>query len=281
MNDLQVFKNTEFGSIRTIEIDDMPWFVGKDVADILGYSNSRKALIDHVDVDDKGATKCDTLGGKQELTIINKSGLYSLIFSSKLPAAKKFKHWVTSEVLPSIRKTGNYNASPAEKPELFLQDGTAIEFHLFDNDYYLSIYEVADYLNKTANDVRKQLYKLYKIDGYRKISCQAAVAFKIENDLLDKSTIGTKTIINKKGFIALSRIFAVNIIPYISDIETDLNATDDAAACISALSRQLAFANFDYEKRSILRCIQVVCEKRTKYSNPQKSEIIIKGGYEY
>ena len=106
--ELQVYKKAEFGSVRTTTIGGQPYFVGKDVADILGYSNSRKALIDHVDEEDKGVTKCDTLGGKQDLVIINESGLYSLILSSKMPNAKKFKRWVTSEVLPAIRKHGLY-----------------------------------------------------------------------------------------------------------------------------------------------------------------------------
>ena len=107
-NKLQIFDNPEFGDIRAIVKDNQPWFVGKDIAEILKYSNSRKALIDHVDEDDKGVTKCDTLGGTQEMTVINESGLYSLILGSKLPTAKKFKHWVTSEVLPQIRQTGGY-----------------------------------------------------------------------------------------------------------------------------------------------------------------------------
>ena len=108
MTNLEVFKNEEFGEVRTVLIDNEPYFVGKDVAKILGYSNPRKALLDHVDNEDKGVTKCDTLGGMQELTVINESGLYSLILSSKLPNAKKFKHWVTSEVLPAVRKHGMY-----------------------------------------------------------------------------------------------------------------------------------------------------------------------------
>ena len=108
MGELQIYNNEEFGDIRTVTIENEPWFVGKDVAEALGYSNSRKALSDHVHDDDKGVTKCDTLGGKQDLTIINESGLYSLILSSKLPNAKKFKRWVTNEVLPSIRKHGAY-----------------------------------------------------------------------------------------------------------------------------------------------------------------------------
>ena len=108
MTNLEVFKNEEFGEVRMVLINNEPYFVGKDVAKILGYSNPRKALIDHVDSEDKGVTKCDTLGGMQELTVINESGLYSLILSSKLPNSKKFKHWVTSEVLPKIRKYGMY-----------------------------------------------------------------------------------------------------------------------------------------------------------------------------
>ena len=106
--ELQVYKNAEFGSVRTTTIGGQPYFVGKDVADILGYANTRKALIDHIDDEDKGVTKCDTLGGKQDLIIINESGLYSLILSSKMPNAKKFKRWVTNEVLPAIRKHGLY-----------------------------------------------------------------------------------------------------------------------------------------------------------------------------
>ena len=109
MNQLEIFKNREFGEIRTVTIDGEPWFVGKDVAEILGYSNPRDTLAKHVDDEDKGVAKCDTLGGIQDLTIINESGLYSLILSSKMATAKRFKRWVTSEVLPQIRKTGSYH----------------------------------------------------------------------------------------------------------------------------------------------------------------------------
>jgi prophage antirepressor-like protein len=106
MSELQIFQNAEFGSVRSITVNGEPYFVGKDVAEILGYSNTRKAILDHVDEEDKGVTKCDTPGGSQELAVINESGLYSLILSSKLPGAKRFKRWVTSEVLPAIRKHG-------------------------------------------------------------------------------------------------------------------------------------------------------------------------------
>lgn len=127
MNELEIFKNEEFGEIRTVVIENEPWFVGKDIAFVLGYSNSRKAIIDHVDDEDKGVTKCDTLGGSQDLTVINESGLYSLILSSKLPTAKKFKHWVTSEVLPAIRKTGTYTKPVDKRPtEVILSEALLI-----------------------------------------------------------------------------------------------------------------------------------------------------------
>lgn len=108
MSELQVFESKEFGKIRALEIDGNPWFVGKDVAEKLGYKLPRKAIIDHVDEEDKGVTKWNTLGGTQDIKIINESGLYSLVLSSKLPSAKRFKKWVTSEVLPAIRKHGAY-----------------------------------------------------------------------------------------------------------------------------------------------------------------------------
>ncbi|MGN1092484.1 MAG: phage antirepressor KilAC domain-containing protein [Monoglobaceae bacterium] len=110
MSELQIFKNAEFGSVRTLAINDEPYFVARDVAEILGYSNPRKAIIDHVDEEDKtdGVTIRDSIGREQTPVLINESGLYSLILSSKLPNAKKFKRWVTSEVLPAIRRHGIY-----------------------------------------------------------------------------------------------------------------------------------------------------------------------------
>ncbi|WP_455676637.1 phage antirepressor KilAC domain-containing protein [Pseudoscardovia suis] len=107
--DVQEFENPEFGTVRALTGEDgEPWFVASDVAKVLGYSNPRKAIIDHVDDEDKGVTKRDTLGGTQNMTVINESGLYSLVLSSKLPKAKDFKRWVTHEVLPSIRRHGAY-----------------------------------------------------------------------------------------------------------------------------------------------------------------------------
>lgn len=119
MNELQIFQNPEFGEVRTVSIDGEPWFVGKDVADILGYSNSRDAFARHVDDEDKTSVVIPDTGSnyKSKATLINESGLYSLVLSSKLPTAKKFKRWVTSEVLPAIRKTGGYHVpqSPEEQ----------------------------------------------------------------------------------------------------------------------------------------------------------------------
>ena len=110
-NEMQIFKNDEFGQVRTVVIENEPYFVGKDVAEALGYGKGKSlanAVANHVDKEDKGVTKIMTPGGAQEMTIINESGIYSLVFGSKLPTAKKFKRWVTHEVLPSIRKTGTY-----------------------------------------------------------------------------------------------------------------------------------------------------------------------------
>lgn len=118
MNNIQLFNNPEFGQIRTITDNDGIYFVGKDVAQALGYSNQRDALARHVDDEDKGVVKRDTPGGVQDVTTINESGLYSLVLSSKLPSAKRFKRWVTSEVLPALRRQGGYMLTGAnETPE--------------------------------------------------------------------------------------------------------------------------------------------------------------------
>ena len=109
MGQLKIFENEEFGQIRTVMRDGEVWFVGKDVAEALGFTNSRDAIATHVFDDDKGVEIIDTLGGKQKMTAINESGLYALVFGSRLESAKRFKRWVTSEVLPAIRKTGSYD----------------------------------------------------------------------------------------------------------------------------------------------------------------------------
>ena len=127
MNDLQIFNSPEFGEIRTIEKNGEPWFVGKDVAAALGYERPTKAILDHVDDEDKDEVPIqDSIGRSQNTPIINESGLYSLVLSSKLPTAKKFKRWVTSEVIPSIRKHGAY-MTPDKLEEVLLKPDTLIQ----------------------------------------------------------------------------------------------------------------------------------------------------------
>lgn len=123
MSELQIFNSEEFGDIRTVTIDNEPWFVGIDVAKSLGYANPKNAVPKHVSEEDKLSTQIEYAGQRREVTIINESGLYSLIFGSKLESAKRFKRWVTSEVLPAIRKTGSYQKpmTTAEQIQLLAQ----------------------------------------------------------------------------------------------------------------------------------------------------------------
>ena len=120
MNELQIFNNEEFGKVRSLIIDNEPWFIGKDVATDLGYQNGSRDINRHVDEEDR--RKVMVFDGKQnkETIVINESGLYALVFGSKLPSAKKFKHWVTSEVLPTLRKTGSYAKVPTDPRELLM-----------------------------------------------------------------------------------------------------------------------------------------------------------------
>lgn len=118
MNELKVFNSEEFGDVRTVTINGDPWFVGKDVAVALGFTNPRDAISTHVFDEDKGVESIDTLGGKQKMTVINESGLYALVFGSRLKSAQRFKHWVTSEVLPAIRRTGGYQMPAPQGKEL-------------------------------------------------------------------------------------------------------------------------------------------------------------------
>lgn len=132
MNHIEIFKNEEFGEIRTVTINGEPWFVGKDVAIALGYAEPRSAISKKVDAEDKGVAEMETPSGKQKMTTINESGLYSLVMSSKLESAKRFKHWVTSEVLPSIRKHGAYMSSEVIErtltdPDYLIQLATALK----------------------------------------------------------------------------------------------------------------------------------------------------------
>lgn len=194
MNNLEVF-NFENKEVRSLLIDNEPWFVGKDVAEVLGYLNTRDAINKHVDNDDKGVAKCDTLGGTQDLTVINESGLYSLILSSKLPSAKRFKKFVTSEVLPSLRKHGIYateetidkilsnpdfgirllselkeerektkflkNENEQLKPKALFADTVSA------SDTSILIGQLAKLLKQNGNDIgQNRLFKILRKDGY-------------------------------------------------------------------------------------------------------------------
>ena len=126
-NEIMIFNNADFGEIRTLNVDGEPWFVGKDVAVVLGYSNPQKAIRDHVDSEDRTVNESFTVNGTA-LNLINESGLYSLIIGSKLPSARKFKRWVTSEVLPAIRKHGMYAVDDLiANPDLAIQAFTALK----------------------------------------------------------------------------------------------------------------------------------------------------------
>ena len=132
-NAIKIFENEEFGSVRTMEINGEPYFVGKDVAEILGYANTSKALIDHVDDEDKLNNETLSSLGQRGGWLINESGLYSLILSSKLSNAKKFKRWVTSEILPAIRKTGSYSIQ--NKPDSYTIEDPAARARRWAEEY--------------------------------------------------------------------------------------------------------------------------------------------------
>ena len=142
-NEVQIFENAEFGKVRTIVKDGEPYFIGKDVADILGYAKPENSIATHVDEEDKTSTLIQGTGSnyKSKAIIINESGVYALIFGSKLPKAKQFKRWVTSEVLPSIRKTGSYNTIPKDRSEFKEQELKArmLNARVRESNQYLKI----------------------------------------------------------------------------------------------------------------------------------------------
>ena len=151
MNKLQIFKNSDFGEVRTVTINDEPWFVGKDIADALGYGNHRQAISTNVDEDDKAVHQMDTLGGTQNMLVINESGLYSLILSSKLPNARQFKRWVTSEVIPQIRKTGAYIPDVSSlSPELQLMNAIVIQM----NNDARNLAKLTDDMKETKQEIQ-------------------------------------------------------------------------------------------------------------------------------
>lgn len=201
MTELQIFNSEEFGDMRTVTIDNEPWFVGKDVAEALGYSNSRKALADHVHEDDKGVTKCDTPGGKQDLSIINESGLYALIFGSKLESAKRFKHWVTAEVLPTIRKTGGYQKqlSPTEmmRIQLGMIDDHENRIENLENNMTID-YGQQQVLGETVNHTVISILGGKESNAYKEVSKK--VFAECNRDLKNYFQVNARNNVPKKRF---------------------------------------------------------------------------------
>lgn len=246
MNEIKIFKNEEFGEVRVTELDGEPMFVGKDVATILGYANQAEAINEHVDYDDRKVLSFKAYSKTRQAflwqgndfsdkTLINESGLYSLILSSKLESAKKFKHWVTSEVLPSIRKTGTYSlptdylsalkalvVAEEEKQRLALENemmkpkaeyfdnlvdrqlltnfrDTAKEFGIKQTDFINSLFEKGYiYRDKKGNIKPYSQYtpSLFELKDYKSI---------------DGKHVGTQTLITPKGKVTFSMLIKPEI----------------------------------------------------------------------
>lgn len=173
MNQLEIFKNREFGEIRTVTVDGEPWFVAKDIAEILQYTNTQKAIRDHVDEEDKLTERIVLSGQNREVICINESGLYSLILSSKMPGAKRFKRWVTSEVLPQIRRTGTYQKplTPQEmmRVQLGMIDGHEERITHLENTMTID-YEQQQELKKTVNKRVIEVLGGKKAPAYKEMS---------------------------------------------------------------------------------------------------------------
>ncbi len=199
MNELQIFQNPQFGGVRAVEIDGEPWFVGKDVAQALGYKDTVNAIKSHVDEEDKkGGWRITTPGGTQEMTIINESGLYSLVLSSKLPTAKQFKRWVTSEVIPSIRKHGGYIAGQEQlsPSELMAKALLVAQQTLADREKRISELTVANQIMQPKADYFDELVDRNLLTGLRETAKELGIAprkftrFLVERKYLYRNSAG-------------------------------------------------------------------------------------------
>ena len=203
MKDLMIFENAEFGQMRTVTIDNEPWFVGKDVAEALGYAKPTDAVRKRVDEEDRGISKMETPSGTQDMTVINESGMYSLILGSKLPSAKKFKHWVTSEVLPSLRKTGSYemkNYSPEMKAILMHDEKIVkIDGRVTDLENNMVIdYGQQQTLKNEVNKVVVNALGGKESNAYKEVSKK--VFSEINHDIQEKFTVNSRNNVPKKRF---------------------------------------------------------------------------------
>ena len=209
-NEIKIFENEEFGSVRTMEINGEPYFVGKDVAEILGYANASKALIDHVDDEDKLNNETLSSLGQRGGWLINESGLYSLILSSKLPTAKKFKRWVTSEILPAIRKTGSYSIQ--SKPDSYTIEDPAARARRWAEEYeekkaleakieeQKPLVEYAEHIQASKDVIdMKSMAKLASKNGI-KIGRNKLFAFLRKRGIFDKDNIPYASYMDKEWF---------------------------------------------------------------------------------
>lgn len=201
MNQLEIFKNREFGEIRTVVIDGEPWFVGKDIAEILQYTNTQKAIRDHVDEEDKLTERIVLSGQNREVICINESGLYSLILSSKMPGAKRFKRWVTSEVLPQIRRTGTYQKpmTPQEmmRVQLGMIDGHEERITHLENTMTID-YEQQQELKKTVNKRVIEVLGGKKAPAYKEMSKK--VFSECNHDIQDYFRVNSRNNIPTKRY---------------------------------------------------------------------------------
>lgn len=219
-NEIKIFENEEFGSVRTMEINGEPYFVGKDVAEILGYTNTSKALIDHVDDEDKLNNETLSSLGQRGGWLINESGLYSLILSSKLPTAKKFKRWVISDVLPAIRKTGSYSIQ--NKPDSYTIEDPAARARRWAEEYeekkaleakieeQKPLVEYAEHIQASKDVIdMKSMAKLASKNGV-KIGRNKLFAFLRERGILDKDNIPYASYMNKEWFQVVESPYTFN-----------------------------------------------------------------------
>ena len=219
-NAIKIFENEEFGSVRTMEINGEPYFVGKDVAEILGYANTSKALIDHVDDEDKLNNETLSSLGQRGGWLINESGLYSLILSSKLPTAKKFKRWVTSEVLPAIRKTGSYSIQ--NKPDSYTIEDPAARARRWAEEYeekkaleakieeQKPLVEYAEHIQASKDVIdMKSMAKLASKNGI-KIGRNKLFSFLRDRKILDRENIPYANYMDKEWFQVVESPYTFN-----------------------------------------------------------------------
>lgn len=201
MNQLEIFKNREFGEIRTVTVDGELWFVAKDIAEILQYTNTQKAIRDHVDEEDKLTERIVLSGQNREVICINESGLYSLILSSKMPGAKRFKRWVTSEVLPQIRRTGTYQKplTPQEmmRVQLGMIDGHEERITHLENTMTID-YEQQQELKKTVNKRVIEVLGGKKAPAYKEMSKK--VFSECNHDIQDYFRVNSRNNIPTKRY---------------------------------------------------------------------------------